>query len=144
MRFRPKTRENGVDPNLTPLIDVVFLLLIFFMVSSTFKQESELLLDLPKANDQPVEATERVPVEVAIEADGKVYVNQHEVTDDTLNTLKNAMELAAGEQVSPAVVIRADRMAPHGRVVMALEASRLLGYSQISFATALRDGELVD
>ena len=144
MHFRPKPTGDGVDLNLTPLIDVVFLLLIFFMVSSTFKEESELLLALPEANDQPVAESELTPVEVAIDAAGTIYVNQHQVINGKLDTLKNAMLLAAGEQSSPKVIIRADENATHGKVVMALEASRLLGYSQITFATALGDGSAGD
>ena len=141
MHFRSKVKDDGIDLNLTPLIDVVFLLLIFFMVSSTFKEESELLLSLPEANDEPVAASEISAVEVAIDAGGTLYVNQHQVIDEKINSLKNAMLLAAAEESSPKIIIRADRNATHGRVVMVLEASRLLGYSDITFATALSDGD---
>jgi len=144
VKFRQRAREPDVELNLTPLIDVVFLLLIFFMVSSTFKQESELLLSLPEASDEPVEVSEVEVVEVAIDAKGVHYVNEHQITDESLNTLKNAMQMAAGEQSSPKVVIRADRQAPHGEVVQALEAARLLGFSEVTFATTLGDGDHVE
>ena len=120
---------------MTPLIDVVFLLLIFFMVSTTFQKETELKLQLPQASEQaPVEDTSSI--EVVINARGKYFVNGRELGDSQVVTVRNAInKLARGKKDTP-LVIRADAMAPHQSVITAMDAAGQLGMVKFSLAAA--------
>ncbi len=134
MKFRrPPTDE--LELNLTPLIDVVFLLLIFFMVSTTFQKESQISLQLPKASKSD---TEKPPdnVEVLINAAGNFYVNEQELLQSDVETLRNALfKLTQGERDVP-LTIRADAQTPHQAVVIAMDAAAKLGMLRLSIATS--------
>ena len=134
MRFRRQPKEE-LDLNLTPLIDVVFLLLIFFMVSTTFQKESEISLQLPRASTEPPEdVPERL--EVVIDASGAFYVNDQELVRSDLESLQTALyELAGGDRERP-VTIRADAQTPHQSVVTAMDAAARLGMLRLSIATS--------
>jgi biopolymer transport protein ExbD len=125
-----------VDINLTPLIDVVFLLLIFFMVSTTFNRDSELSIELPAAS---ADAQQQQPdaIEVAIDAKGRFYVNGRQLLNTQAKTLRQALQAAAGENDSPPVIISADAMTPHQAVVQIMDAARELGFVRLTFATRL-------
>ncbi|AOS97859.1 Biopolymer transport protein ExbD [Microbulbifer aggregans] len=133
MQFRRQKREqDGV--NLTPLIDVVFLLLIFFMVSTTFTKESHLKLNLPEAAGPQAEAQPRT-VEVLINADGSYAVDGRALINKKLATLKSALsEVSAGEYNRP-LVITADATAQHQAVVRAMDAAGQLGFVHLSITT---------
>ncbi len=127
-------RSEEPDVNLTPLIDVVFLLLIFFMVSTTFERETEISIELPEASGQPLQS-ERKVVEISIDAKGRYFVNRQEVINTKLDTLKRAIEEAAGGQSKPRVILSADRNTPHQSVITAMDAARQLGFVNLTFAT---------
>jgi len=133
MQFRRQTREqDGV--NLTPLIDVVFLLLIFFMVSTTFTKESHLELNLPEASGSQAEEQPRT-VEILINADGSYAVDGRALINKKLTTLKSALsEVSAGEYNRP-LVITADATAQHQAVVRAMDAAGQLGFVHLSITT---------
>ena len=95
MNFRSGRRREEPDVNLTPLIDVVFLLLIFFMVSTTFNQSSEISIQLPQAAGK-VKQDKRVVIDVSIDAEGHFYVNKQQLINTRLETLKRAMQTQAG------------------------------------------------
>ncbi len=135
MNLRPKPQEPA-DINLTPLIDVVFLLLIFFMVSTTFNRDSELSIELPSASAQ---AQPRQPesIEVAIDAQGRFYVNGRQLLNTQSKTLRQALRTAAGDNESPPVIISADAKTPHQAVVQIMDAARELGFVRLTFATRL-------
>jgi biopolymer transport protein ExbD len=139
MRF---SRERSAEPeiNLTPLIDVVFLLLIFFMVSTTFERETEITLELPEATGEPI-VTEKKVIEISIDAKGRYYINKQEVINTSIDTLKRAIKKAAGEDEEPQVILSADRQTPHQAVITAMDASRQLGFVHLTFATAKPDAE---
>jgi len=127
-------REDAPDITLTPLIDVVFLLLIFFMVSTTFSHYSELQIELPEAGAEERQEKEDV-IEIAIDARGRYFVNGRQLINTQLKTLKQAMsEFAAGREAPP-IVISADAKTPHQSVVTAMDAARQLGFVHLSFAT---------
>ena len=134
MRFRRQPKEE-LELNLTPLIDVVFLLLIFFMVSTTFQKESEISLQLPRASAEPPEdVPERL--EVVIDAAGTFYVNDQELVRSDVESLQAALyELAGGDREKP-VTIRADAQTPHQSVVTAMDAAARLGMLRMSIATS--------
>jgi biopolymer transport protein ExbD len=133
MRLQNRRREEP-DVNLTPLIDVVFLLLIFFMVSTTFQRETEISIDLPEANGPHMQA-EKKEVEISIDAKGRYFVNKKEVVNTQVDTLKRAIKEAAGDQKKPRVILSADRMTPHQAVITAMDAARQLGFVNMTFAT---------
>ncbi len=134
MKFRRRAREE-LELNLTPLIDVVFLLLIFFMVSTTFQKESEISLQLPKAAEDPVESPpERY--EVVVNAAGKFFINDTELVNTDIETLRQALfDLTGGQRDIP-ITIRADAQTPHQAVVTAMDAAAQLGLSRMSIATS--------
>lgn len=138
MRLQRRRAEEP-EINLTSLIDVVFLLLIFFMVASTFERETQLSVELPEASGAPIEAEGKV-VEITIDAEGRYYVNQQEVVNTQLDTLMRAMHGAAGDNAQPKVILSADRKTPHEAVVRAMDAAGQLGYLHITIATAKPDG----
>jgi len=136
MNFRRQRRER-VELSLTPMIDVVFLLLIFFMVTTTFEREATLKIELPEAKGEQ-EIHPKV-LEVVIDAEGRYYVGNRELVNTRLETLKRAMTQALRQGAKPVVVIVADRRTPHQAVIRVLDAARQLGLSRISFATRSRN-----
>jgi len=133
MKLRPQRRE-APDVNLTPLIDVVFLLLIFFMVSTTFRKETELQIDLPEA-EQTQAAVSEEPLELAIDAQGRYYLNQRLLPANTRTVLAAALKPYAGRR-EQAFTIRADGKTPHQAVVTALDVAAQLGFERLSLAAA--------
>ncbi len=133
MNLRRQIRPSP-DINLTPLIDVVFLLLIFFMVSTTFQKETRIKIQLPEAaTEAPAEEVPEV-LDISIDKDGTFYVNEKEVVNTQLQTLKRAIEKAAkGEQDLP-VIISADARTPHQAVIKVLDAASSLGFVRMTFA----------
>ena len=138
MMLRPK-QDNEPDLNLTPLIDVVFLLLIFFMVSTTFDKSAEISIELPEAAGETVK-TEQFRIEISIDSEGRFFVNQKRVKDDKLVTLKRAISLTLGDHKNPKLIISADKNTPHGAVVRAMDAARQLGLVNLTFATRQSPG----
>ena len=133
MRFRSGHRESP-DINLTPLIDVVFLLLIFFMVSTTFERASELAIELPRSTADTKPETEAV-IEIGVDAEGRFYLNGRQLVNTQLATVREAMREAAGEEASPPVVVNADAAAPYQAVVTVMDAARQLGFGRLRFPT---------
>jgi len=133
VNLRPRRRAEP-EVNLTSLIDVVFLLLIFFMVSTTFNTLARLQITLPQASEKPTPAPQKVLV-VAITAKGRFYVDNRELVNDKPETVKRAIAQALGGRKDLPVIIRADGRTPHQAVVTALDAASQLGLVHISMAT---------
>jgi biopolymer transport protein ExbD len=127
-------RRRDPELNITPLIDVVFLLLIFFMVSTTFDKQAELNIELPEASGK-VTPTEQFKIEIGIDGEGRYFINQRPIKDDRLVTLKRALEVTMAEQKEPKLIISADRKTPHEAVVRAMDAARQVGLTHLTFAT---------
>jgi biopolymer transport protein ExbD len=125
--------EPNVD--LTSLIDVVFLLLIFFMVSTTFEHQAVLKVDLPEASavDAPSEQAERL--ELVIDSSGLMFLNDQQLIDSDARTLRAAFEEAAGDRRDFPLILRADRETPHHFVVTAMDVAGQLGFRNLSIAT---------
>ena len=130
-------RRQEPDPeiNLTSLIDVVFLLLIFFMVSTTFERQAALRIDLPEASAEaePKETPRRL--ELVIDPEGRIYLNDSQLVDSTPMTIRAALEQVAGDDRELPVVIRADAQTPHHYVVTVMDVSGQLGFTRLSIAT---------
>jgi len=127
--------EDEPEVNLTPLIDVVFLLLIFFMVSTTFEHQSRIQIELPEATASPEELEEE-SLEIVIDAQGRYFIGEEQVVNTELKTLKSAISKAVGDRGTVPVTIRADANTPHQAVITALDATSQLGLTQISLATS--------
>ncbi len=132
MNFRHNKPEE-LDVNVTPLIDVVFLLLIFFMVSTTFDRQSELNIELPEASGE-ISESEKVEIEVFIASTGNFTVNGNEVINTQIDTLMRSLREAAGDENDPRVIIAADKNATHQTVMTAMDAARQVGFIHITFA----------
>ena len=134
MNFRAAQRDE-LDINITPLIDVVFILLIFFMVSTTFQKSAELQVSLPESSAAPTEVPP-IAIEVVINAQGQFFLNGRELINNQLATVRSAMQsLAEGRDDIP-VILRADAMTPHQAVVTAMDAAGQLGLNRLSIATS--------
>ncbi len=131
MNLRPRPRER-IEINLTALIDVVFLLLIFFMVSTTFDRFSELQIQLPEADGEVSESQPEL-LELVIDAEGRYYIDRQQVLNTELETLKRALGKVAPESRDVPLVINADARTPHQSVITAMDAARQVGLVQISF-----------
>lgn len=138
MNFR-SARDEQPDINLTPLIDIVFLLLIFFMVTSTFKEnKSEIQIELPEAVGQPVEKLE-FSIDITIDSLGRYFVNRQAAGHGKLSQLIEVVKSVAGKHKDPAVTIHSDRKAPYQAVVTAMDAVKQLGMYKISLRTIKAD-----
>jgi biopolymer transport protein ExbD len=134
VNLRPHRKESP-DINLTPLIDVVFLLLIFFMVSTTFDRESRIKVELPQATTQDEKVEEKKTLDITVDAQGRFYVNQKEVINTEIDTLKRAIEKAAKGQQDLPVIIMADAKAPYQAVITVMDAASQLGFVNMIFPT---------
>ena len=133
MKFQ-RQQADEVHVNLTPLIDVVFLLLIFFMVSTTFTRETQLVVDLPQAENSAQVQQDR-PIEVVITAQGEYRVNGEGLVNSQARTLRMALSKVAADDFSQALTISADGSTPHQAVVTAMDVAGGLGFSKLSITT---------
>jgi len=132
VKLRARHRPSP-ELNLTPLIDVVFLLLIFFMVSTTFDKEARIRVDLPEAatQDEPVQDD---ALEITVDASGRYFVNQREVVNTETETLKRAIDKVSGARRDLPVIINADARATHQAVIKVMDAASQLGFLHMTFA----------
>jgi biopolymer transport protein ExbD len=139
MRLQHHTKEDP-DVDLTSLIDVVFLLLLFFMVSTTFERQALLKVDLPEAS--MVEDRAEIPesLELVIDDEGRMYLNDQRLIDSEARTIRAAMKQEAGDRRDIPLVLRADRLTPHHHVVTVMDVAAQLGFSNLSIATDRSDG----
>lgn len=133
MDLRPRPREEP-EINLTSLIDVVLLLLVFFMVSTSFIKATEVRLQLPQADALPREEPAR-EIEIIVTASGDYFVDGQELVNRRPETLQRALQSVAGEGRELPVTIRADARASHQSVVTAMDIVGRLGFSEILIAT---------
>lgn len=136
-----RQRRPDIDVNLTPLIDVVFLLLIFFMVSTSFVKESHLTLNLPKAVNASSSDGRKGSLEVIIDQNGFYRIADKSLIDDSPATLGSALKHLSGENYSQPLTITADADAPYQAVVRIIDIGGKLGFSQINITTQEEDAE---
>ena len=133
MKFR-RQRKKDQGVNLTPLIDVVFLLLIFFMVSTTFTKETHLKVELPEA-DGAVTTEQPESIEILVALDGSYSVNGQALVNRQIRTIIAALkEISAGSTDIP-LVITADPNTTHHSAVTAMEATSKAGFINLSITT---------
>lgn len=133
MKFRRRPqRDNSI--NLTPLIDVVFLLLIFFMVTTTFTRETRMLISLPEAEAESL-PNEQVTVELVVSKEGSYAVNGQSLINRDIKTIMAALkDASAGDNEMP-LVITADAQSTHQAVITAMDAAGRLGFKTLNIAT---------
>lgn len=134
MNFSSGRGREEPEISLTSLIDVVFTLIIFFVVTTTFDQRSAIKLQLPEASGTPpAEASE--PLIVIVDAEGRYFIAGNEVLRKDGPALRDAIRAVAGEGAGRGVNLRADARTPHQAVVTALDVLGQLGYEKVSIAT---------
>ena len=134
MNLNVRDREEP-EVNLTSLIDVVFLLLIFFMVSTSFVKQSQLSIRLPQADNTSI--VEEVPdfIDLMITEQGTYLVNGRELINNKPETIRNALQKISGGDTSLPITISADANARHQYVITAMDVAGKLGFVQINIAT---------
>lgn len=134
MKFK-RQRGQEVSVDLTPLIDVVFLLLIFFMVSTTFIRESHLQVELPEASAEAPSPEEVRQIDIVINAEGQYFLNDRPLVNNRRETLERGVRELAGGDTSLPFIITADARTPHEFVVRAMDVAGRLGFSRLSITT---------
>jgi biopolymer transport protein ExbD len=127
------TREDP-EINFIPLIDVLLVILIFLMVTTTYQRFAELQITLPEADAEQVKQRPR-EINVGIDANGKYVINRNVFTFTSVPQIVDAIRAAAGDAKDPVIVINADANATHQSVINVMEAARLANILQITFAT---------
>jgi biopolymer transport protein ExbD len=135
MRIRDHRADDEPDINLIPLIDVILVLIIFFVVTTTFDARSMLKLELPRADGEAATA-QADALSLLVNADGRYFVQDREVLRTDIDSLKQVLREVAGDDRERTVLLRADARTPHQAVVTALDALGQLGFVQVSIATA--------
>jgi len=123
------------DVNLTPLIDVVFLLLIFFMVSTSFVKQSQITIRLPEAESTAMVEEPPEQIDIMITDQGTYLVNGRELINNRPETIRNALQRVSGGNTDLPLTISADANARHQHVVTAMDVAGRLGFVRISIAT---------
>ena len=133
MNFRRRRPHEDPEINLIPFIDVLLVILIFLMLTTTYSKVSELKINLPTANAQ---ASKSRPAEVVVlvAADGRYMVNQRMLAGRGIETLAASLSQVAGNAKDTVVIINADAQASHQSVINVMDAARRVGLTQLTFA----------
>ncbi|MBV5307851.1 biopolymer transporter ExbD [Chromatium okenii] len=138
MSLRPR-RRPPIDINIAPLIDVVFLLLIFFMVSTTFRDETRLRVQLPQAQGESLPADAPTPIRLVIDQAGHYFINDQAIENEiALAQRLTQLSTAQDAQTQIPVLIQADAQTPHQAVMTALDVAGQTGLKRIIFAATHR------
>ena len=133
MKFKRKIRDE-LSINITPLIDVVFLLLIFFMVTTTFNRETRLLVNLPEANAEAA-STQVDQIEILVAREGSYSINGRNLVNNRIETLIRGLEVESGGDRGLPILLVADAEATHQSVVTAMDAIGQSGFTRLNIAT---------
>jgi len=135
MNFRKRLQKDQPEINFIPLIDVLLVIIIFLVVSTTFSKFSELKINLPVAEANPVEG-KNIPINVTITEDGEYTINENILSDITIEAIQDKlMEISKKNQDKMPVIISADAKTNHQSVINVMEASRRAGLTKITFST---------
>lgn len=134
MNFQRGRGREEPEINLIPMIDVLLVILIFLMITTTYSKFSGLEINLPtaEAQQQPEQSNE---IDVVVTAAGQVMVNRSPLAGADIGAIADALKRAAGARKEPIIVINADAKAQHQSVVDVMQAAQSAGFSHISFAT---------
>ena len=133
MKFQRSIKEE-VNVNLTPLIDVVFLLLIFFMVTTTFSRNTNILINLPEASGETAEQ-QPIEIEILVAQNGTYSINGRQLVNAQIETLMRTVAEVSGGDTTIPLIITADANSTHQSVVTAMDAVAQLGFTSLNIAT---------
>lgn len=134
MNFRRGQAREEPEMNLIPMIDVLLVILIFLMVTTTFTRFAEIKINLPTAEaNKPAERTNEI--QVGIDAQSKYVINRNSVQFTSVQALADELKRSAVNLNEPVIIVNADANTPHQSVINVMEAARLAGLSRITFAT---------
>ena len=140
MDFQRGKKHEELEINFIPLIDVLLVIIIFLIVSATFSRTNELQINLPTAEANAPQEKPLV-IEVAVDSAGKYLIDGKSLADGSVSAISVALQAAAkSSKEEPTIVINADANATHQSVVNVMEASRVAGYTKITFATQVQSG----
>lgn len=139
MNLRGVRRREDPEINITSLIDVVLLLLIFFMITTTFERDAQLQVTLPEASSEPVDTPAKA-LEITINLNGDFFIDGQQVLNPQPQTLRRAIVQTIGERRDLPVIVRADARSPVQAVVTAMDVTGQLGLTQLSLATSQPPG----
>src|SRR5690606_9514684 len=139
MRIRDRRAEDVPELNLVPLIDVILVLIIFFVVTTTFDTRSMLKLELPRADARAAEPEENT-LSVLVNADGRYFIDDREALRTDIEAIKATIVEVAGDDRERPVLLRADARTQHQAVVTAMDALGQLGFRRVAIATAPETG----
>jgi biopolymer transport protein ExbD len=137
MNFERGRQRDEPEINLIAMIDVLLVILIFMMVTTTFAHHAELKINLPEADAERPQQKPGV-INVAVDAMGNYSINNLGISDKSINSLSLALRRAGAGNSDPVVVIIADANATHQSVINVMEASRIVGFNHLTFATQTR------
>ena len=131
---RGRTREEP-EINLIPMIDVLLVILIFLMVTTSYAKYAELQINLPQATGEQGSATSSKQIVVAVDSSERYAINNAHTAFSGVDNFAQALRKAAGNETEPTIIISADAKAPHQSVINIMEAARVAGYGRITFTT---------
>ena len=134
MNLRGTRGRDDPEINFIPLIDVLLVILIFLMVTTTYQRIAELQITLPEASADPAKARPK-EINVGIDAQGRYVIDKNVFTFTTVNAMADMLRRVAGDAKEPVIIINADAQATHQSVVHIMEAARSAGLTHITFAT---------
>lgn len=135
MNFQRGRSREEPEINLIPMIDVLLVILIFMMVTTTYAQLSGLRINLPQANGEKNQAKDSPQINVSVDATEHYALNANPVKFSGVNRLAEDLRKVAGDAKDPVIVINADAKTPHQAVINIMEAARIAGYTSITFKT---------
>jgi biopolymer transport protein ExbD len=138
MNFQKGRTREEPEINLIALIDVLLVILIFMLVTTTYSKHAELQINLPQAGGSQA-STAANQINIAIDATMHYAINNKTIKFDGVERMSQALQKAAGKQSDPTIIINADAKASHQSVVNIMEAARLAGYGRITFTTQSQD-----
>jgi biopolymer transport protein ExbD len=141
MNFQRGQKKEEPEINLVPMIDVLLVILIFLVITTTYSKFSELEITLPQAATVETDITPDSPkvIDVSINAKGDYTINLIPTKFTSIESLRDALQAAAETQENPIIIINADAKATHQSVITIMEAARLAGYNQVTFTTEITD-----
>jgi biopolymer transport protein ExbD len=134
MNFRKKVKQDDLEINFIPLIDVLLVIIIFLVVSTTFSKFSELKINLPTAEANQVDKKVE-KINISISANGDYAINEVPLSSSTINSIVINLQKEANKIKDPVIIISADSDSPHQSVINVMEAARIAGLSKITFST---------
>ncbi len=141
MNFQRGRKRDEPEINLVPMIDVLLVILIFLVITTTYSKFSSLEITLPRANALETDASKKSAViDVAVNAGGEYLINMVPIKFVSIEDLRDSLRAAAKSQENPIIVISADANTSHQSVITVMEAARLAGYNQVTFTTETSSG----